>query len=389
MKNILIVIILNCLFFSAIAQIKKDTSEIVATKSFISKDNLTRLYKASMESGFFGSKDGVYSFNASLFGIMALVSPKVKIDTLILNRVNRRFRKIELMFKLAANEENKISSFSPGLKIGLINKRDYTDGTLQGLMKDTETAMRVASRTFVNAEKRYIRLNKKDSLVFKKLIKKFQDDKPPILKDFDEEFQKLFLEEWLKLKPELDYLKLDFSDINAANFNEYLDKVWANDKERISRRALLTFEALPEFANSTLNSLNLELKFLKGLNVNKIKKDATNLELFATYNSSNDTINVEDNFDERVTWDVGATLGRVLKSDSKGNSFLEIASGIEFEKIVEGIRVDEDTNNFKFNFKLTSRLTKDVYLPIEIKYDPSNSNVFGFLSLTWNFSNNE
>lgn len=41
-----------------------------------------------------------------------------------------------------------------------------------------------------------------------------------------------------------------------------------------------------------------------------------------------------------------------------------------------------DTKNLA-DFTLTLRINKSTFLPIEIKYDPKNANVFGYFKLKW------
>lgn len=383
MKKLILFLGLFVSFISVWAQ----DAEVSPTKSFINRENLTRIYKASAESGFFGEEDGTYSLNASIFGLKALVDPKVAVDTNYLQSVNGFLRRFELNMKLGVGDNNKITSFSPGIKYAIVNRRDATDGSLRNT---TSTLISAVNRAIVNTVSRY---SKKSDPGFRALQAKLGKEKVTV-EDFDEEFQTLFAEEWqsqidkLRNDPIFPFLQNKLDSIDISNFNDYIEKEWEYEKTRVGRRALLTLEAVPKF-ESGFEDLSLELKFLKGLNVEKVKKTETNLEIVTSFQATNDSIIAENSISERSIWNTEASLAKVLIKDSKGDSRLEFKSGIGYQSILKGVREDEKADVFSFNVVLTARLSKNLYFPLEFKYDPEDANVLSKFSLTWNVGTEE
>ena len=382
MRKVIQIILLLTVSLTALGQ----ENDVAPAKSFMSRESFTRIYKVAAESGYFGKEDGKYTLDASLFGLKALVNPNVKVDTNYLENSNAFLRRVQLTMSLGLGDQNKIESFAPGVKVALINNTDMTEGSLR---KTTSNLIRMVSRAMVNAVSRY---SKRDEDSFKILMKKYQDGESVELSDFDEEFQGLFNAEWksqielFKSDPIYEFLQTRLDSINLGNFNEYVQKEWDYEKERFSRRALLTAAVLPSFESGNLNDMSLEVSFLQGLNPNKVKKSPANLELKAAYIFSNDTVIAEDSFDERRLWKVDGYFGKVLWKDEENDSKLELKLGVGYQSIIKGLHEDEDETQFTLNFSLIPRLTDDLYFPIELKYDPENANVLGKFSLSWNLN---
>lgn len=382
MKKLIHTIVLLTVSFTVFGQ----ENDVASSKSYMSRESFTRIYKVAAESGYFGKEDGKYTLDASLFGLKALVNPEVKVDTNYLENSNAFLRRVQLTMSMGLGDQNKIESFAPGVKVALINNRDMTNGSLR---KTTSSLISMVGRSMVNAISKYSKANDES---FKKLIKKYQDEESVELSDFDGEFQDLFNAEWksqiesLKNDPIYEFIQSRLDSINLGNFNEYVQKEWDYEKERFSRRALLTAAVLPSFESGNLNDMSLEVSFLQGLNPNKVKKSPANLELKAAYVFSNDTVIAEDSFDERRLWKVDGNFGKVLWKDEENDSKLELKLGVGYQSISRGLREDEDESVFTLNFSLTPRLTEDLYFPIELKYDPENANILGKFSLTWNLN---
>jgi hypothetical protein len=114
---------------------------------------------------------------------------------------------------------------------------------------------------------------------------------------------------------------------------------------------------------------------------------ATNLELDlkATYNIVNDTLIAGRDlnrglfkFESGVNW--------VIKNKQSQLSFFEIKFSGEYNHIFSGLYPGEKQDRINFNGIIRARITNDIWLPVQFKYDPTAGNVFGFLNLTVNFT---
>ena len=73
----------------------------------------------------------------------------------------------------------------------------------------------------------------------------------------------------------------------------------------------------------------------------------------------------------------------LLKNGNENNSFLEILGNAEFDHVLKGLYSKEIKDVFMADFTLSIRLSPTLFLPLEIKYDPKNANLFGFLKIKW------
>ena len=64
---------------------------------------------------------------------------------------------------------------------------------------------------------------------------------------------------------------------------------------------------------------------------------------------------------------------------------LEIKGGLSENYIMSGMYSDEKEINFTGEGTLRVRLTNNLWVPFDVKYDPRSGNVLGFISIKSNF----
>ena len=397
---------ISFLFFTE-AMVAQEKFTKTPTKTFISRENLTRYYRAAVDSDFFSENEGELNFDASLFGIKKIFKPSLDVDTAYTKRSNRTSRKIQLGFSLTKGENSSIESFTPSLRYAILDNRDFKPGHFheqtielgrwvnQILIRNTENRREQIrnskdgtkeweedSTEYYEAEKRYFELVKEGNQSFGM----FPDEFKRIL---NEDIKEMLRSDSIQRRMGELNMTLDASDVTASNFNNVLEDTWKNEIEKVSRRSLLTFAVDWTHSEKTVNALSGELKYLVGLNPNRPEETPWNLELSSTFSFDNDTIMEENSIDERQIFMIAGNLGKVLLQDKEDNSLLELKAGVSYENILEGVRDDEEESVFNLNLSLTPKISEDLYLPIELKYDPDEGNVLGFLKLEWNFNANK
>lgn len=74
--------------------------------------------------------------------------------------------------------------------------------------------------------------------------------------------------------------------------------------------------------------------------------------------------------------------------DSNERSLFEVKGYGEYNSIFKNVLPDEDRNKILANVDFRIRLSDDLWVPITVKYDIENSNLLGFLNITYNFETN-
>jgi hypothetical protein len=90
--------------------------------------------------------------------------------------------------------------------------------------------------------------------------------------------------------------------------------------------------------------------------------------------------------DYRNVFTVEPGLNFVLKGATDKKSFFEFKLSGSYYNITTSLNAGEKRDSSTINGVLRLRVYNDIWLPITIKYDPTNKNLFGFLNLTANFS---
>lgn len=85
----------------------------------------------------------------------------------------------------------------------------------------------------------------------------------------------------------------------------------------------------------------------------------------------------------KVTMQNETGLGLFVKAD--GNVYHFSQSGTQTLQLGPGYYPSEKASTLMADFTFTVRLAKSIFLPFELKYNPKNGNLFGFLSVKWDF----
>ena len=158
-----------------------------------------------------------------------------------------------------------------------------------------------------------------------------------------------------------------------------------NQQRNRKQAALDSFSEITSNENKELFSqLQINTEFIEGI----VKRNsAMNLEINAkAHLELNDDTSTAG---KRISIEGNLVFIRTELDHSerlKGKKIHPWASGGRRRKYINRKKIsDEKQDKLSANGILRLRITKDLWLPVEIKYEPVTGNVFGLLNLTTNF----
>ncbi|TAH01884.1 MAG: hypothetical protein EAZ16_11015 [Sphingobacteriales bacterium] len=116
---------------------------------------------------------------------------------------------------------------------------------------------------------------------------------------------------------------------------------------------------------------------MKGL-IPENKKTNIELNLKASLDFSDDTANVKLNDLNRQVFNFSGGFNWIILRNSRSKSLLEFKGAVSYFNVLKGGYAGETKS-------LRLRITNDIWLPIQINYNPKNGDLFGFLSIRSNF----
>ena len=105
----------------------------------------------------------------------------------------------------------------------------------------------------------------------------------------------------------------------------------------------------------------------------------------AAYNFLNDTLRKNRNL-KREIFTTEAGFNWIIRDRSTDKSFLETKFSATYYHNFASIYDGEKRDSLTINATLRFRLRDDIWIPLEVKYDPKSGNVFGFLNIKANFT---
>ncbi|TEB44160.1 hypothetical protein D0809_10365 [Flavobacterium circumlabens] len=321
-------------------------------------------------------------FNSTLYGIKSIFCDSITTDKVFSEQ--KFSRNLEFNTKLNFDEQFNYKGFSGGITYALINQRDKDVANF----KDTDLYKNLQ---FFNNQSSEIQFG-------------FVNDLTKIHDDFVDELTKTGDKE---LSAKIEAINIAASIL----INKEFDKI-----EELSKSNIYFDKIITEFENRN-KSINLKDYITK---INKLRKEEySNLEKKALWTVSlNGTTNDKGN-NQKLTFGTVFLQGlKRLELDIRSNliysdtlieksvqrlelrncaglnykmykrneqSVFEIKLYMEYNSILKNQLPDEKKNSFLASSDFRLRVTKDIWIPLTIKYDIEKSNFLGFLNVTYNF----
>jgi hypothetical protein len=381
MKKTALAVVFACSCICAMAQdsaaIKLHTADSLASGNY--KDVLTSFFQLAFQNLTGPEKE--FKFTSNPFAIMARANPKLLVDTNY--RQHLALRRLNFAFGIRLADDFDFNGFSSGINYSIINKRDHT------IYRDFPKWVRQRNQEF--------------ELLHRKM------DSARSRLDIDDPARRLMREQVDSL---LNYTSYRYSSLNPKvkaimeqiiaqyglqtisalrksndqSFRAAIDQNFEDVKDSLKNKLLWTVGVSDTTYNDQLMFSNIvfSTQLLKGI-TNPKSNHGLEIDIRGAYNIIDDTLSAGRDLRRNLLGFEGG-FNYVWRSKRTDLSFFEVKMSAAYNKIFNGIYADERSEVFTLNGTLRVRVFDDVWVPVQIKYDPKTGNVFGFLNVRANFT---
>lgn len=374
-------ILLVFAFFFMTIGIKAQTEEKkgVFTEEALSSGNYKDVFRSFFQLAFnqLTSEKKEFSFTTNPYAIMV----KMNEDKLEMSQYLKYtwLRRFNISFAGKLNEANRFNGFSSGIKYAIINQRDETVSRLFLQQAVNASAERTSLNHALNA---YIQSFSGDGALqanneVNSIMNgdaKFKDLSPALqskLKELAGSGNFNNLKKLIDKSKDFNLKQVAIDDYNAIKTN--FQKRW------LVTLGVSDTTYTDKFRFSTVV---LSAEILKGIS-SPGKKVDVELSINGGYNFVNDTLKAGRDLDRRAL-QVESGFNFIFNDDAV--SWAELKVSGEYNRVFKGLYTDERKDLLTINGTLRLRLFRDLWLPIEIKYDPKEGRVFGLLDVRFNFT---
>jgi len=359
------------------AAANKDVIRTAASlKTGTSQDVLSSFFKLA----FADLKDGHhFQFNSSLFAVRAKTDPTLWIDTNYKKQVFAR--NFVFGIDVKANSNFNFQSTAVNAKYAIINNRDkdifeFGDG------KKIARLMDVASDLFITAFNIYFNENKLRYVPEHDLVTHFFNYTDPKSKTPKNKLPKRFIaivDSLIKQN--------GFAPITIDNYQDIHEAI--GDRYKIAtvlmaQQSLWTIGGqITGDKSKLISKTNFSTEYLKGITKNNTSM-GLELDIKANLSIYDSTI-VSTTFHRNVFAASAGINWIIYKDKATQKSYVEFKPALAYDNVLSGVYAGETKSRFTADGVLRFRITDDLWIPIDIKYDPKAGKVFGFLNITSNF----
>lgn len=384
-RRILIFSLLLLLSFGVLAQKKPDpnpalTADSLATGNY--KDVLNSFFQLTFDK--LTGPDKELKFTSTPFAVMAKIDTSLLVTESYINY--KTLRNTNFSFAVKLDSSYKFNGFSSGVKYALINKRDETvSGAFVDLVANNKSVQELFELN-----------NQMGAYISKLVADPVKGQKTAI--DYNE---------FLRGKKNFDELEATLQDTMLAiagrnsNTQKIADTLSKNKKFNINKRASDIYEKMKKDFNNNLlwtiglsdttykdqfffSNIVLTTELLKGITNYKNNKNDVDLNIKATLQTIDDTLKTGRDL-KRAVLGFEPGINIVLKTKETKKSFLEFKLSGGYYHTFTSLYKDEERDRITLNSTIRIRIMNDIWIPLDIKYDPKNGNFFGFLNVRANF----
>jgi hypothetical protein len=389
--SIFLVLVFSTIIIEA-QDISSKTNPIYTADSLKSgnyKDILTSFFQLAFNNLTGENKE--ISFVSNPFAVMLKNDPALAIDKNY--KKYKPLRKLNFGFGLKLDSSYKFNGFSSGIKYSLIDKRDATTSKLLflRLLSDSIGIERDSLQDGLDiyAEIAFPKAEIKESEDYKN--SKLFSRKVNALFNTDSTFESL----------EPDFKKIIDSIITAKRLIKIQTAIKTSPKTSFKAINLKTFDSLKTTIKNDLlwtiglsdttykdNFIFSNLILLTELSKGILPvKPGSNLELNlkATCNFLKDTLQSDRNLN-RVIFCFEPGINWVFRNKANDKSIFELKIGGSYKHNFTSLYKDEKRDDLMMTGILRIRVYEDIWIPLDVKYDPKSGNVFGLFNVKANFT---
>src|SRR5688572_6675596 len=354
------------------------TADSLATGNY--KDVLNSFFQLAFDR--ITGPDKEIKFTANPYAVMAKLDTSLLIDREYYRY--RRLRDLNFSFAVKLDTSYKFNGFSSGLKYALINRRDETvSKTFLNMMAEDHKVsefriLNEAIEAYISGLAATPELQDKiraqqtnftrGNINFNQLEPSFQDT----IKKLADAKGTVYLASLIEADPEF-------------NLKATAQEVYEDKKNYFNNRLLwtlgitdTTYQDQFMFSNIVISS-----ELLKG--IDSLKKADIELNLKAGLQYVDDTVKSGKDL-KRSVFSFEPGINFVIKTKKTNKSFFEFKLSGSYYHTFSTLYSDEERNRLTINSTIRIRILNDIWIPLEIKYDPESGNFFGLFNVRANFT---
>ncbi len=353
------------------------TADSMASGTY--KDVLTSFFHLSLDNLTGAEKSVSYSFN--VFALMLRQNHELNLD----KNYDRysAVRNTNVDFQLGIDENLKPNNFSAGVKYAFINQRDITvgNGFLKTYLASTTEYTLLNQRI---AEKISTLSNVGEMVKLSDQVNNWFSNPDYIFSMLDPQL-KTFIVDCFSSEG-FTFLSKEKVTAPGYSYRSAVTAVFDSIKNSYQKKWLgtLSLNVNSFDHSSTLSNVNGSVELLKGLVDGSHK---TNLELNFKLNGvlSDDTTTLNKSLGRQVVSYEGG-VNFIVKGWGLNQSFLELKAAAADNIVLSKLYYGETMHQFTLNGTISIRVSENLRIPVEFKYDPVTQNVLGLLHVTSDFN---
>jgi hypothetical protein len=378
--SVLTVGLLVCLAVPVVAQRKVAnpalTADSLATGNY--KDVLNSFFQLAFERMTSPTKE--LKFTGTPFAVMAKLDTTLLVDTLYTKY--RTLRNINYTFSLRLDTSFKFDGFASGIKYAIINKRDETvsKAFLETVRNNAKAKQLFALNDLIMA-KISTMANPAPAMLeytdFRRGVKNFNALSQPLRDTI------LALAAGSDATRDLGETLKRNSNFNLA---ETADSIYNDLRTNFNKNLLWTVGVTDTtYRNQfVFSNVVIHTELIKGLNKFAETKNDVELNIRSALQLMDDTLKLKRDL-KRAIFSFEPGINVAFKTKHTKKSWLEMKFSGGYYYNFSQLYANEERDRLFFNGTIRVRIMNDIWVPFEVKYDPKNGNLFGFINVRANF----
>lgn len=347
------------------------------------KDVLTSFFQLSFDK--LTSQRKEINFQSNPFAILLRARPEAAIDT---NYAKYKgLRKLNFGFGLNLDTSYRFNGFTSGVRYALINQRDTTSSRAlfdalraDKLHQEMDVLFDAASTAIETKFENNV--DRRDSLIAQ--LDSLMGSKTQAYNKLDKELRTLV--ESIARRENLDEITTLIKDTPGASLAKAAAARFSDYKKEIQKALLWTVSLTDTTYKNQFFFSNILLKTELVKGIGRYKPGSNwELNMQAGVNFVDDsTIKGRDLKRALLRFEPG--FNWVFRNKAADQSFFELEFSGTYQHNFGTLYRNERRDSVTINATLRVRIIGDIWVPVEIKYDPRSGNLFGFLNVRANFN---
>jgi len=382
-------LLLPLIFFihNSFGQLSSATKELFTADSIKSgnaKDILTSFFQLGLNNLTGPNKE--FNFSSNPFAIMLRRNPQLNIDKFY--KRNKPLRKLNFDFGVRLDSLFNFNGFTSGVKYSLVDETDASTSRFiferlksDELRQERDTLLVELDKYF--KDKVIPSGTPNEKKVFAENINKVLQDVP--FSKLDPDFQKIVL--GLTANKGLDKIETVFVTKGDSSLQQMDIEKFKALKNLIKNKLLWTIGLKDSTYKDKFQFANIALvsELSKGIFDPEPGDNNLEINIKALLDFSNDTLKKSRNLNRNI-FSIESGINWVIRDKTTDRSFFEVKfSGCYYHNFAN-LYENEKKDSLTINGTARFRVYNDIWIPLEIKYDPKNGNIFGFIDVKANFT---